>query len=176
MSAEDPYALHADGTAVDPRLFREAALADASLAEDLRKDERASGVLASGDDAALQELLKEVHHVRCFVFADEKKRRGDGRGGGGGGGGGGGTRRRRVAVERERDSRSNCSCLFLLFSFVRSFFRPLPSSQPPSPLSLARRRRTKQNKQEESRRAERESRAMSERTIDAQRASAPVPR
>ena len=72
MSAEDPYALHADGTAVDPRLFREAALADASLAKDLRKDERASGVLASGDDAALQELLKEVHHVRCFVFADEK--------------------------------------------------------------------------------------------------------
>ena len=56
MSAEDPYALHADGTAVDPRLFREAALADTSLAEDLRKDERASGVLASGDDAALQEL------------------------------------------------------------------------------------------------------------------------
>ena len=63
-SSEDPYALHADGTAVDPRAFREAALADAALAEDLKGDARASRVLASGDDAALQELLKEVHQVR----------------------------------------------------------------------------------------------------------------
>lgn len=60
----EPYALHADGTAVDPAAFRKAALADASLAEDLEKDERASRVLASEDDAALQELLKEVHQVR----------------------------------------------------------------------------------------------------------------
>ena len=68
MAEEDPYALHADGTAVDPSAFRKAALADEALADDLRKDERASRVLASGDDAALQELLKEVHQVRVFVF------------------------------------------------------------------------------------------------------------
>ena len=64
---QDPYALHADGTAVDPQAFRAAALADASLAEDLKKDERASRVLASRDDAALQELLKEVHQVRFSI-------------------------------------------------------------------------------------------------------------
>jgi len=71
---QDPYALHADGTAVDPQAFRAAALADASLAEDLKKDERASRVLASQDDAALQELLKEVHQVR-FLLVDKGKRR-----------------------------------------------------------------------------------------------------
>lgn len=60
----DPYALHADGTAVDPRAFREAALRDPSLAADLADDERAANVLRSNDDAALQELLKEVHQVR----------------------------------------------------------------------------------------------------------------
>ena len=59
----DPYALHADGTAVDPRAFREAALKDPSITEDLSGDERAASVLRSGDDAALQELLKEVHQA-----------------------------------------------------------------------------------------------------------------
>lgn len=153
--SDDPYALHADGTAVDPGAFREATLADASLAEDLKKDERASRVLASGDDAALQELLKEVHQVRLLLVMLVKRE------------GGGMKRRRREAVavkEREGREKSNCSCFFF---FVR---RPLL-------LNLLDRRTSKQtNKQEESRRAERESRAMSERTIDAQRASAPVPR
>jgi hypothetical protein len=60
----DPYALHADGTAVDPRAFREAALKDPSIAGDLTEDERAASVLRSGDDAALQELLKEIQQVR----------------------------------------------------------------------------------------------------------------
>lgn len=104
--SDDPYALHADGTAVDPAAFREAALADVSLAEDLKKDERASRVLASGDDAALQELLKEVHQVRLlFVLLVKGK--------------GGEWERRRKAVavkEREGREKSNCSCLF--FSFV----------------------------------------------------------
>ena len=72
MSSEDPYALHADGTAVDPAAFRAAALADASLAEDLKRDERAARVLASGDDAALQELLKEVHQVRSVKGVVER--------------------------------------------------------------------------------------------------------
>lgn len=105
----DPYALHADGTAVDPAAFREAALADASLAEDLKKDERASRVLASGDDAALQELLKEVHQV-CLEEGD-----GDWRSEGGHG-------------ERERErERSNCRplpfffvCLLLVCSLAPS--------------------------------------------------------
>ena len=96
MSAEDPYALHADGTAVDPRLFREAALADAALADDLRKDERASRVLASRDDAALQELLKEVDHVR-FLLRREKE---GGEGWGDDGSGGGWARQKRIE-ERE---------------------------------------------------------------------------
>ena len=73
---QDPFALHADGSAVDPRAFRAAALADASLAGDLEKDERASSVLASGDDAALQELLKEVHQVRCSVYDGSWRERG----------------------------------------------------------------------------------------------------
>ena len=109
MAEEDPYALHADGTAVDPSAFRKAALADEALADDLRKDERASRVLASGDDAALQELLKEVHQVRVFVFfvcawAEAppcfyaEKRRGEG-------GGGGDKRERERERERERDGK-----------------------------------------------------------------------
>ena len=73
-----------------------------------------------------------------------------------------GKERRRA---KEEKGESNCNCLFFFFS---SF-----CSQTFSSLSLDNNKNTKQ---EESRRAERESRAMSERTIDAQRASAPVPR
>lgn len=151
---QDPYALHADGTAVDPHAFRAAALADASLAEDLKKDERASRVLASRDDAALQELLKEVHQVR-FLLIEKGKRRWEA--------GENGERRRR-AEERGRGRKKPPPPLFFIVRFV--VFRSRTFS-----LDIS-----EHKKQEESRRAERESRAMSERTIDAQRASAPVPR
>lgn len=66
---------------------------------------------------------------------------------------------RRRTREREK---SNCRSLFSLVCF--------------NLLCLLAPSTNKKRSQEESRRAEKESRAMSERTIDAQRASAPVPR
>ena len=57
------------------------------------------------------------------------------------------------------------------FFFLRWLL--LSSSAPKPFLSAINKNK---HKQEESRRAERESRTMSERTVDAQRASAPVPR
>lgn len=59
----DPLALRPDVTAVDPAAFRSAALTDPRISRDLRDDPDTRAVLESGDDAALQELLKAVHVV-----------------------------------------------------------------------------------------------------------------
>ena len=60
----DPFALRPDGAAVDPAAFRAAALADPAIARDLAADPDTRAVLESGDDGALQELLKAVFVVR----------------------------------------------------------------------------------------------------------------
>ena len=60
----DPFALRPDGAAVDPAAFRAAALADPAIARDLAADPDTRAVLDSGDDGALQELLKAVFVVR----------------------------------------------------------------------------------------------------------------
>lgn len=119
----DPMALRPDGTAVDPAAFRAAALADPKIRRDLRDDPDTAAVLESGDDGALQELLKAVHVVCVEMEA----------------GLWGVGERTRAAV----------------------------TFDPPPLFFLT---------QEETRRAEHAARTMSERTIDAQRASAPVPR
>lgn len=120
----DPMALRPDGTAVDPAAFRAAALADPKIRRDLRDDPDTAAVLESGDDGALQELLKAVHVV-CMREIGCGGTRGAGLGGG---------------------------SYFLTIHHL-SFLT-----------------------QEETHRAEHAARTMSERTIDAQRASAPVPR
>lgn len=119
----DPMALRPDGTAADPAAFRAAALADPKIRRDLRDDPDTAAVLESGDDGALQELLKAVHVVCVWRWRLV------------GGEGGEGWQ--------------------LLFSIHPPLFFLT---------------------QEETRRAEHAARTMSERTIDAQRASAPVPR
>ena len=59
----DPLALRPDGTALDPAAFRAAALADPRISRDLADDPDTRAVLESGDDGAIQELLKAVHVV-----------------------------------------------------------------------------------------------------------------
>ena len=122
--SSDPFALHPDGSAVDPAAFRDAALADAAICRDLASDPDTRAVLESGDDGALQELLKAVFVVRGWVIKS----------------GGGGRQ--------------------FFFFWIRLI------ETHPTPILP----------QEETRRAEHATRTMSERTIDAQRASAPVPR
>ena len=68
----DPFALRPDGAAVDPGAYRAAALADARIKADLADDPDTAAVLESGDDGALQELLKAV-------FAVTRSREGGGR-------------------------------------------------------------------------------------------------
>lgn len=60
----DPYALHDDGTAVDPAAFREALKADPAKIEALQADPEVAAIILGDDEHAFQELIKSVYHVR----------------------------------------------------------------------------------------------------------------
>lgn len=61
----DPYALHDDGTAVDPAAFREALKADPAKIEALQADPEVAAIILGDDEHAFQELIKSVYHVRA---------------------------------------------------------------------------------------------------------------
>jgi hypothetical protein len=150
MSA-DPYALLEDGSAADPAAFREALRADPAKMEALEAEPEVAKVVLGDDVDAFQELIKSVSQVRCA---------------------------RRREVERARVSRRAASLSILgapraRSARVRTARTRFSRSRPRRPSTDVR---PPARAQAERRRQERLSKGMAERTIDAQRVSATVPR
>lgn len=67
MADGGPYALNENGSAKDPAAFRQALRADPQRMAALQAEPQVAAIVLGDDDAALQELLKEV-------YQEEKKR------------------------------------------------------------------------------------------------------
>lgn len=63
-TVEDPYAIHADGSARDPAAFRQAVRGDEEKMKALQSEPEVLKVVQGDDLQAFQELLKTVYSVR----------------------------------------------------------------------------------------------------------------
>jgi len=59
----DPYAMNDDGTAKDPKAFKEALLANAGKMEALEKEPEVLKIVQGDDIHAFQELIKSVYQA-----------------------------------------------------------------------------------------------------------------